>query len=164
MARAVPLTRGYVAIVDDEDFARVSAKKWSSSGDRGAARAQHYWRDGGKVRAVGLGRFILDAPAGMHVDHINGDPLDNRRANLRLCTHAENMRNRRKHRGFANPYKGVLAQSGRFYARICSGGRYYPLGGFAAAEEAARAYDAAARRLHGEFARLNFPDELEARQ
>jgi hypothetical protein len=163
--REIPLTRGHVALVDAADYERVAAKKWATVLCHGTQpRAQHYWREGRRVRAIGLGRFILDAPAGLVVDHINGDPLDNRRVNLRLCTQADNAMNRRKHSGQKtgrNPFKGVFPQKvgGKFFARVTCRGVDYRLGTFATAEEAARAYDAKARDLHGEFARLNFPHE-----
>lgn len=162
MTREIPLTRGLVAIVDDEDYERASAKRWCALGPGKSRRgiyAQHYWREGKKVRAIGLGPFILRPPAGLVVDHIDGDPLNNTRANLRACTPAQNMLNRPPHRRWASEQlpKGVYRYKGwaTFQARISVGGKTFILGRFATCEEASRAYDAAAIKHHGEFARLN---------
>lgn len=158
--REIQLTRGLVAIVDETDFERVSSNRWIAVLDNnGAWRAISRASVRGKRRTLQLGRFIMDAPPGLLVDHANGDPLDNRRANLRLCSRSENNRNRRRHGGTcaSNPYKGVHRVNRRFLARIGFEGTQIKLGWFGAAEDAARAYDEAAKRLHGEFARLNFP-------
>jgi hypothetical protein len=94
------------------------------------------------------------------IDHINGDSTDNRIANLRDCTHAQNHANRSADRGNSTGYKGVsLHACGRYYAQLKKGGEHKLALTYATAEEAARAYDAAAREHFGEFARLNFPDE-----
>ncbi len=97
----------------------------------------------------------------MHVDHINGLTLDNRRANLRIATPSQNARNKRIHRGKkASKYKGVYLcprlKKPKWTARIYIEGRHYTFNGFATETEAAIAYDEAAIRLFGEFARLNF--------
>jgi hypothetical protein len=103
----------------------------------------------------------LQAPDGLTVDHISGDLLDNRRANLRLCTLAENQRNSAKQRrARASRYKGVHRGKGPrpWVAQIGARPRCH-IGCFATEEEAGRAYDAEARRRWGEYARLNFPME-----
>lgn len=161
--KRIPATLGYEAIVDDEDFERLSKFRWYAHNSGGRTRRPEkrparrtLVNEGRKVRF--LVHDILMPPPGMVVDHINGDPWDNRRCNLRVCTHTENLRNRKKHRG-SSPYKGVTQQQGgRFIARISAERRGIHLGTFPTAEAAARAYDAAATVYHGEFARLNFPD------
>lgn len=93
------------------------------------------------------------------VDHINCNGLDNRRANLRVCTVQQNLMNcERVQRKRATPYKGVsLGKDGKYYPRLMVKGKMLNMGSFATAEEAARVYDEAALRHCGEFAYLNFP-------
>lgn len=153
----IPLTRGFVALVDEQDFERVAAKKWTviaPNKTRKTAYAANYWREGDKVFAVSMHRFILSAPRGLVVDHIDGNGLNNTRANIRLCTQAENARNQRRP-GIKGAYQ--MANSTRWGAHIQTNGKRVHLGCFDTEEEAARAYDAAALKYHGEFARLNFP-------
>lgn len=154
MVREIPLTKGYVAIVDDEDYERVvSAGKWIAQVDR--RRMVAYGRRDFGAEAVMLHAFLTGWPL---TDHINGDGLDNRRSNLRPATHAQNMRNRRKNWNNTSGFKGVsLTENGTWRARITIDNRRVSLGCFADRIEAARAYDRAAQDLHGEFARLNFP-------
>jgi hypothetical protein len=109
------------------------------------------------TKQTALHRIIMQAPPGMLVDHINGDTFDNRRANLRICTSAENARNSRGKNGISG-FKGVYPANSRWSAVINVDGRQIYLGVFASKEKAARAYDRAAIEHHGEFARFNFPD------
>ena len=137
-------------LIDDEDYDRVSQHRWHvfCAGGPWYARASI---DGTRVY---LHRWLMDAPKDVHVDHRNGNGLDNCRENLRLCTHAENHHNRKP----KNRYKGVKWRSGGWYAHIgTSEKRYLHLGVFPTAEEAAHAYDRAAQEHFGEFAYLNFP-------
>lgn len=110
-----------------------------------------------------LARLIMNAPDDLVVDHINRNPLDNRRQNLRIVTHSENMRNTQRTRTdrVSCNYRGVTATGNRkkWMSKIKVEGRWHYLGSFVAAEDAARAYDAAARDAHGAFAVLNFPDD-----
>lgn len=110
---------------------------------------------GRKGRNIGMHRLVTNAPDGVEVDHINRDGLDNRVVNLRLCTHMENMRNRRARYDNAYGLKGVTRlRSGRFEAQIGCDGKNHKLGQFTTPEDAHAAYVRAALELHGEFARI----------
>lgn len=161
----VPLTKGQIALIDDEDAARVLQFKWeymlNARSKRGYAKRKV--KRNGKNHSVYLHRFLLNAPPGIQVDHINGNGLDNQKSNLRLATHGQNQFNSRKRVDSQNKYKGIYHdnQRGTYVARLKAKGYDISLGGFKTAIEAARAYDELARAYHGEFARLNFPNESE---
>lgn len=156
--------RGHVALVDDCDFASLSAHKWSLHTNGYAFR-----KSGNK--SVYMHREVLGAPKGTEVDHINGLKRDNRRSNLRLCTRHENMRlmravtvNRRK--GADCPpcdYRGVFWVRGSkgakpaWRARLKADNTIIECGRHATQEAAAQAYDAAVRARFGEVSWLNFP-------
>lgn len=94
------------------------------------------------------------------VDHINGNPFDNRRSNLRIATNVQNHWNYRLSKRNTTGYKGIYKdrRKEKYHARICENGRRHYLGVYDSIEDAAKAYDEAARRYFGEFATLNFPD------
>lgn len=158
MTKEIPLTQGKVALVDDDDYERLSMYKWNAANDGYASRAP-----AGRPRPVEfMHRVILNAPPDMQADHINGNRLDNRKVNLRLCTLTQNNRNRAKwSTATSSRYKGVSwsKQAQKWLAQITVDWRNRYLGIFLVEEDAARAYDAAAKQYFGEFARLNFPDE-----
>ncbi len=160
MPQQIDLTRGYVTTVDADNHAALSGKGWYAHTRRGKVYAVRH-SDDDHTKMEHLHRIVAGAPPRMVVDHINGNTLDNRRENLRVCTHANNMRNRggpatHNTTGFI----GVkVRKSGRFTAYIRSQGTSYTAGTFDTAEEAARARDRLTIQLHGEFAALNFPLE-----
>lgn len=153
--KEIPLTGGLITIVDDEDFEMLSHWKWSANENGYAYRRTPVRR---KQQMVRMHRLIMLPDPDEQVDHINGDGLDNRRCNLRLCTLGQNRCNLSKYRNNASGRKGVWWSQGRWCAAIRKGGRAYHLGRFLDRDAAARAYDSAALELHGEFARLNFPE------
>ena len=154
----VPLTKNQWAIIDIEDYEKVSANKWfaylcKSSGT-------YYARAGilvdGKRTIKGLHQVIMNAPKGFVVDHINGDPLDNRRCNLRICTQEDNKINRCIYKNNTSGYKGVSKHAnGKWQSEITKNGKSKYLGLFPTPELAYAAYCKAALELHGEFARLS---------
>lgn len=160
--KIVTMKGGHVAYVDDEDYERVNAYTWSRM-NHGSAQARI-----GKIR-VQMHRFILNAQPGQTIDHINHNRLDNRRSNLRMCSHAQNSANKRgwsktcefkgvfdtrTKKGYTPPAGGHGPRHRPYQARIK--GVY--LGSFHTAIEAARVYDIAARRIFGEFALTNFTE------
>lgn len=116
-------------------------------------------RSGPKQKTVSLHRLIARAMPGIEVDHVNGDKLDNRRSNLRLCSRAENNRNQSTARSNKIGLKGVSwhTASQSYVAQICVDRKKIHLGCFACPETAAAIYDLAARKFHGAFARTNYP-------
>jgi hypothetical protein len=162
--RGIFIGEGQFTIVDPDVYYRFGHLKWSACGEDGRLYAARIIKEtfAGRVKSVFLHREILDAPKGLLVDHKNGDPLDNRRANLRFATAAQNMHNRRKIRTkTASIYVGVYfnKQIDKWGARIRYQGKRIYLGSFKNESDAGRAYDAAAKKCFGEFARLNFPRE-----
>jgi hypothetical protein len=157
------LPNGWHTLVSAADFDRVATHRWQAAQSDSGKRREVRRNRGPKKKTLLLHRVILDAPDGVLVDHINGNPLDNRRENLRLCSRSENSRNQRKLRETASKYKGVSPNriSGRFRAFIWLNNKQIYLGTYMTEIEAALAYNEAARRLHGEFASPNVIDEPE---
>lgn len=158
--KLIPLTRGLFTKVDDEDFEKLAVHRWHASRHRG----KNHYRPKGYINGKGtyLYRFLLGAKRGQYVDHINGDPLDNRKSNLRFCTPSENNRNVGKRNTNSSGFKGVshsdLSPARPWRAQIQTGKKFHFLGHFSTPEEAARAYDVKAKEMFGEFAKLNFPE------
>jgi hypothetical protein len=155
----VHLTRGYIAIVDSSDLQVLSKTKWhASSGETG-----HVYAHDGYMNA--MHRVVSGAKKGQFVDHANGFGLDNRKSNIRIASHKQNMRNRKKRTASTkSKYKGpwkraeyTRAKSKTWGSCIRVDRKTIHLGYYATELEAAVAYDAAAIKHHGEFARLNFP-------
>lgn len=155
--REIQLTKGKVAVVDDGDYEALAGYPWQAIFvKKWYARRQEY-RDG-KVVRVYMHRQIAGTPKGLQTDHIDGDTLNNRRANLRIVTPAQNSMNRAKTSGAKiSPYKGVFRHNKKWRAEIRIAGAKYRSVVFDRPEDAALAYDNLARKHHGEFARLNFP-------
>jgi hypothetical protein len=160
----ITLTQDRCTIVDDEDFMALVTLGWHCV-KMGTTRqplfyaARNVRGEDGKSRLLLMHRMIMQAPPGMVVDHINHDGLDNRRSNLRLCTQRDNMQNIRRSdnkTGFRGVYKSSL---NRWMATIHKDGRPKFLGTFPSPEQAAQAYDNAAREVHGQFAHTNFAQQ-----
>jgi len=159
--RIIPLMHGLYAIVDAADYEWLSQHKWACSPSGYAARQEN-------GRTIFMHRQILNAPAGMVVDHIDNSRHNNCRSNLRLCTRRQNLQHLVKHHNCTSRFKGVryCQQRHKWHARAEFEGECFWLGSFDDEIEAARAYDRLAVELFGEFAYLNFPEEwpLERRQ
>ena len=154
--KRVMLTHGYSATVDDADYDAVRRHRWYALRTHQLVYAAR--RVGSRI--VLMHRAVLRAPCRRRVDHVDGDGLNNRRRNLRLCSHAQNIRNSRKQRRrTSSRYKGVwwAAWARRWRAAIMVDGRAEHLGYFHKESAAARAYDAAARARFKQFAAVNFP-------
>lgn len=152
--KRIPLNKGKVAFVDDKDFEWLSEYTWFFS-DTGYAKAT-LWEDG-KAFQIRMHRLIMGAKRRQMCDHINGEKLDNRRENLRLCTNAENMRNRGKTALNTSGYKGVYwnRQRKKWVAHIKVFYKLKYLGLFEDKKVAAATYNEAAKDAFGEFAYLN---------
>lgn len=157
--REIPLDKGMVALVDDADYELVNQYKWY------ALKCDRCWyafhtlpRVDGKKKTIRMHRLIMGFPTNV-VDHIDHDGLNNQRSNLRHATNAQNIKNSRKRSDSKQPYKGVEWDkvNRNWVAYICPNSKKTALGRHATAEAAAKAYDAAALLLYGEFAHLNFP-------
>lgn len=161
MARKIELTQGKHAIVDDEDYGWVSQWKWhvhrsNPGGETFYARCNMgAWPNQKKVY---LHREIMKPPPGMQVDHIDGNGLNCTRANMRLATDTQNRYNQRPYSNNKSGFKGVVwnKPTKKWQARIGVNGKKISLGYYDSPEDAARAYDKAAREYHGEFAYTNF--------
>lgn len=150
--------QGKYAIVDDDDFARVSKFKWHVLVDSrlhkpspsSVVSAEKKTR-----KTIYLGRFITNAPKGKVVDHINHNIFDNRKSNLRICTQSENTLNRRIPHDNKSGFKGVHFNGYKWIALIGVNDKLKYIGGFENRIDAAKAYNEAAIKYHGDFACIN---------
>ena len=151
----IPLTQGQYAIVDPENFEALNKYKWC------VTRNVHtsYACRGEKGKLILMHRQIMQTPAGMVVDHIDGNGLDNRVRNMRNCTRGANCCNTRTEYGHTG-FRGVRYHQhlGKYRATVMYKGKKHVVGEFDDAVEAAKARDRKARQLQGEFAYLNFPE------
>jgi len=156
--KEIYLTRGKVALVDDEDYNRVSQYKWHTCEDGNIFYAH------GRVRGkeIQMHRFILNAKIGEITDHIDGDGLNNQKTNLRFVTKSQNSVHGRKFKMYngktcSSKYKGVSKDGNLWHSRIIFEGKYINLGWFKNEEDAARVYDDKMIELQGVYGKLNFP-------
>ena len=155
--KRIPLTQGQFAIVDNEDYERLKKYKWYAVKNRNTFYAVRSIKKGNKWTLRKIHLDIITVPLGFQVDHINRNGLDNRKVNLRICTLAQNVRNR-KTPIHSSKYKGVswFKITKKWRAYIYSKDTFISLGYFRNEAEAAKAYDRKAKILFGEYACTNF--------
>lgn len=153
----VPLTQGLVAVIDRIDGGLVGRLCWRASIDRRSRYAiADIVKGNGRKSVIGMHRLILSTPSGVQVDHVDGDGLNNRRSNIRICSPSQNHQNLRVSGGTSR-FKGVgwCRQKRRWRAQIKQDGHSFHCGYFASEIDAAKAYNVAASKRFGEFACLN---------
>jgi hypothetical protein len=158
--RTIPLTKGQVAIVDDEDYERLSKHKWRSNFSKNTNSCyaiRHSPMVNGTRHTVPMHREVMNANPGETIDHINHNTLDQRKENLRVCTVQQNQANRKMISTNTSGYKGVVWQRRhkKWRAQIRFNGKLIGLGYYDTALDAALTYDRAAVEYHGEFALTN---------
>ena len=152
MLKMIPLTQGMHTWVSRTDFNYLNKWKWLAKKDK---RGNWYACRVENEHLIQMHRVIMNAPANVQVDHRNGNGLHNWRRNLRVCTNAENSRNRKLNKNNTSGYKGVTPERGKYRARIKVNYESINLGFFDTEIEAAKAYNRAAIHYHGDYARLN---------
>lgn len=159
--KEIPLTKGRIAIVDDEDYDQLMKHSWYARVKQsGKAYAIRNIQVNKHAKPMPMHVQLMTPPDGMIVDHIDGNTLNNTRANLRIVTWKENCFNKRPQKTqLYSKFKGVTYHKadGYWWARITANSKTHSLGYFKTETEAAMAYDAASVEIHGEFGFKNFP-------
>lgn len=154
--KKILLSKGKIALVDDDDFEKLKAFKWFYNSHGYAIRSKFIGVKEGKQKQtiISMHRMIMGTPDGMDTDHINHDKLDNRKENLRICTTSENSCNKHQNVGVSG-FRGVRKHYKKWQAQIWSNGKFYSIGTYKTSKDAAIAWNEAARKYHGKFAMLN---------
>lgn len=160
--REIQLTQGQVATVDDEDYEKLAAFKWSAH-RRGNTFYAGRAKTGPKKGLILMHRVITGVGSNLSVDHIDGNGLNNCHTNLRLATHKQNLRNQRKQEKTSSRFKGVCWRHdiNKWMAYITADGKRRYLGHFHTEQDAAAAYDDAAAELFGSFANKNIKERVQ---
>ena len=154
----IPLSQGYEAMIDVDDIKIVDDKNWSATVTPHTVYAHgRMKRMDGTLRRISIHREIMGNPVGMEVDHISGNALDNRRENLRILTHSDNVKNARIRNDNTSGYKGVMWHKAtqKWLSKIQINGKRIHLGLFDTPAKAHAAYCEASARLHGDFGRTS---------
>lgn len=155
--KEIQLTQGKVALVDDADFDWLNQWKWYARKEKHTFYAVRGQFTNGNLKIIRMHRLITGAPDGSIADHRDGNGLNNQRFNLRVCTPAENTRNRRITPNKTSGFKGVYwhRQDCKWVAKIKVNGKNISLGSFTDLQDAVKTYNEAAIKYHGDFACLN---------
>ena len=147
-----------VALVDDDDYEMLMRWNWTFVQEKSTAYAMRIQVINGRKASLKMHRLIMNPDAGLVIDHKDHNGLNNQKENLRICTPSQNCMNARVSKGSRSKYKGVnfCTFTNKWVATICKNKKRLTIGRYKIEEEAARAYDAKAIELHGEFANLNF--------
>lgn len=160
--KEIQLTRGYVTQVDDEDFEFLMQWKWQVAIRVGRPHLASYATRTDHKKMIRMHRVIMNCSKNTIVDHIDGNGLNNQKSNLRICTHAENSVNRKSGINSSSKYLGVSIHrsKGHVYwkAQLIKNKVSVLRKSFKTQEAAALAYNEAAMRVYGQFARLNVVD------
>ena len=153
MTIEMPLTKGKIALIDDEDYALILLFHWFYDSHQYARTKK---LSGG---SMSMHRLLIKPQTGYEIDHIDGNRINNQRKNLRIVTHKQNQANQGKHIRKTSQYKGVCWRKdvNKWIAYIETNNKPTHLGYHLSEVEAARAYDRAALDMFGEYARLNVP-------
>lgn len=156
----IPLTKNYYLIIDEKDFNLVSKHKWRAD-DRHKKCTVYAITDlhiNKKRTTISVHRLIMKPLKTKQVDHVNGNGLDNRRCNLRVCTHSQNQMNKRPKLNSEHKFKGIfwIQKISKWKSSIYVNGKGLHLGLFSSEIKAAKAYDKSAKKHFKEFAKLNF--------
>lgn len=152
--KEIPLTKGKVAIVSDEDYEELSKYNWHAKVGNKTFYAMRSIKTGvNKQKNIFMHRVIMQTPKDMVTDHIDGNGLNNQRENLRLCTHSENLRNRKKNTNNTSGYKGVCWNKvyKKWQAQLCFNSKVMNLGCFLEKEDAYKAYCEASEKYHKDY-------------
>lgn len=154
--KEILLKNGMSSLVDDDDYEKLNKSKWMCRRAGNTFYAIRSDWSNGSVKSERMHRTIISAKLGEHVDHKDGNGLNNQKGNLRICTRSQNMHNMRPHRDNGTGYKGVCRhKSGLWGARICINRKIISLKYYKTPRDAAIAYNEAAKKYCGEFALLN---------
>ncbi len=155
--KEIKLTQGKFALVDDEDYEYVNQFSWCLRKTKSYMYAYGGLKIDGEFKTVQMHRLIMNPPKGMLVDHKNGDGLDNRRNNLRICTRSQNCVNRVRTKGSKSKYLGVgwCNYRNKWLVKITVKGKQRCIGKFGSELEAAIIANISMRKYYGEFANPN---------
>ncbi len=150
----------YFAQVDDEDYEKLSKYKWqvyTRNNNSTCYAVRNVWENG-QHKTLRMHRIILGiTDRAIYCDHYDHNGLNNQKNNLRKCTPLENSKNSRAHKKGSSKYKGIVYTKNKWVSRIMVNYTQINIGSYLTEQDAAKAYDEAAKKYHGKFANLNFP-------